>query len=423
MDLSVIVPTADRPDSLRRLLEGLAAQSLAREKFEVVLADDGSTPPVAAMAASFRDRLDLRYLWQERSGPGVARNRAIALARGKLLLILNDDAGPPRDLLARHLAAHATAPEPRVYLGGFDLAPDCITPVARGLLELGLPFPFHQMRRDAPNPGRFFWTCNLSVRRDVVLDAGGFDEAFRHPVCEDVELGYRLEKRGVLVHWLTGAPCLHHHRLTAGWFWRRQIELGRAIVQMWRKHGDPELMPWLSATQNDARLLEVTAKRLVSNAGRSFIELAEELDGTTRPPPPANGSLAPEMRRIDDDALRVGLLGGLAGWSSVECLRWLDSLPSLTSLVAPRGADPSTCQRALQLAAAPVELVDDVSQARGEWICFLEPGFAGTPSWLQNVRAQPLDDSKATAVAGAYRIEARRAVELRSHDSTSVVRR
>lgn len=408
MDVSVIVPTADRPDSLRRLLDGLAAQTLARERFEVVLADDGSTPPVATVAATYRDRLDLRYLWQERSGPGVARNRAIALARGELLVILNDDAGVPRDLLVRHVAAHAAAPEPRVYLGGFDLAPDCLTPVARGLLELGQPFPFHQMRRDAPNPGRFFWTCNLSLTRAAFLAEGGFDEAFRHPVCEDVELGYRLEKRGLKVHWLAGAPCLHHHRLTAGWFWRRQIELGRAIVQMWRKHDDRELLPWLSATRGDPKLLAVTAQRLVRNQGRRFIELAEALDAADRPAPPPNGSLAKEMQAIDEAALRVGLLAGLEGWSSAKVLAWLDGLPSLTSLVAPREGDRAAVERALQLAAAPVELVEDPAAARGEWLCHLEPGYAGEPAWLKQARERPLPRGAATVVAGAYRLEARR---------------
>ncbi len=412
MDVSVIVPTADRPDSLRRLLEGLTAQTLGRERFEVVLADDGSTPPVAAVAAPFRDRLDVRYLWQERSGPGVARNRAIALARGDLLMILNDDAGVPRDLLARHVAAHASAPEPRVYLGGFDLAPDCLTPVARALLELGMPFPFHQMRRDGPNPGRFFWTCNLSLARKTFLAEGGFDEAFRHPVCEDVELGYRLEKRGVLVHWLAGAPCLHHHRLTAGWLWRRQIELGRAMVQMWRKHGNAELLPWLSLAGGDAQLLAVTAQRLARNHGRLFIEMAEELDAPDRPPLPLNGSLWKEIYRVDQAALRLGLLAGLEGWSSAEAIAWLEALPSLTSLVMPAGGDRAAADRAAQLACAPVELVEDAAAARGEWLCHLAPGFTGERGWLQQARALPLPRDRAITVAGAYRLELRRSQPL-----------
>jgi len=323
--VSVVIPTADRPDCLERLLAGLAAQEFPRGDFEVVVVDDGSAPPVAPLVAAFRDRLDVHYVWQARSGPAKARNRAIALARGELLLILNDDASVPADLIARHVAAHSGAAKPAIYLGGFDLAPDCLNAVSRGLLEFGQPFPFFLMRRDAPNPGRFFWTCNLSVPRGAVVDAGGFDESFTHPVCEDVELGMRLEKRGLFVHWLPGAPCLHHHVLTAKWFWRRQVLLGASMVQLWRKHRDPALLPGLARAKGDVRLLEASLEQLVRQSGAQARALAVELDQLPEGSLAPNESLAPRLRAIDASALHLGLLAGLRDLRFEEAVAWLEA--------------------------------------------------------------------------------------------------
>ena len=334
MRVSVVIPTADRPDCLERLLASLAAQAFPRDGFEVVVVDDGTAPPVAPLVASFGGRLDVHYVWQPRSGPAKARNRAIALARGELLLILNDDASAPPDLLARHAAAHAASAKPAVFLGGFDLAPGCVNAVSRGLLELGLPFPFFQMRRDAPNPGRFFWTCNLSVPRAAVVAAGGFDEGFTHPVCEDVELGMRLEKRGLLVHWLEGAPCLHHHVLTAKWFWRRQVLLGASMVQLWRKHRDPALLPGLARAKGDVRLLEASLDHLARKSGAQARALAAELDLLPEGALAPHESLAPRLRAVDASALHVGLLAGLRGQSFEEAVAWLESTAAPTAAPA-----------------------------------------------------------------------------------------
>jgi GT2 family glycosyltransferase len=331
MKVSVIVPTADRPDAIERLLASLVPQTVGPRAFEVVVVDDGTSPPVAAQVARFADRLALRCLWQPRGGPAAARNRAIALSSGELLLILNDDASAPPDLIERHLAAHARSPSPAAWLGGFDLAPDVRGPVARGLLELGVPFPFHQMRTSGPNPGRFFWTCNLSVPRREVLAAGGFDEGFRYPVCEDVDLGLALQKRGVFVHWLPDSACLHHHSLTARWFWRRQVMLGICIVTLWRKHRDPQLIPWLHSKrcQGNEPLFVQALEHLAVRDGPQMKQLASEIDDRIErgagagPLPP----LAPLLQRIDHSALRLGLLSGMKGWSLEQAQRWLDQVP------------------------------------------------------------------------------------------------
>jgi GT2 family glycosyltransferase len=424
VDVSVVVPTAGRPDLIVRLLEALARQTLPADRFEVVVTDDGSDPPVAPRLAQLALPYRLECEWQPRSGPAAARNRAIAKARGRLLVILNDDAGPPPDLLERHVAAHAESNVARAFLGGFDFAPDCETPFAVAVTRLGLVFPFHELDRAGPNGGRFFWTCNLSVPRQAVLDAGGFDASFTRPICEDVELGVRLEQRGVRVHFLGGAPCLHHHRVDVEWFARRQVELGVWMVHTWRKHGDPALLPWLAFSNGDATRLAALLELGAATRGRQFESLVREIaavDVGLRGAPAAGvpfdravAAIESRVRSLNEELIRLGLFAGLTRRTSEQAWEWLAALPSLTTLVAPPGADVDVARIALRRAGAPAELVaigDEgggalrenlLARARGERICLLTSGFAGEPGWL--ARAIAATNGAARVEPGRFRL-------------------
>jgi GT2 family glycosyltransferase len=343
-DVSVVVPTHGRPDAIVRLLEGLARQTLPASRFEVLVTDDGTLPPVAPRLAALALPYRMQCEWQEQAGPGAARNRAIAKARAPLLLILNDDAGVPPDLLERHVTAHARSPSPRAWLGGFDFAPDCRTPFAVALTRLDLLFPFDQMRRDGGNPGNFFWTCNLSVPRRPVVDAGGFDPDFREAISEDVELGLRLARRGLGVWYLDGAACLHHHRLDVGAFVRRQVSLGRAMVQLWRKHRDPELLPWLRLVGGDATRLAASIELDLTRCGEEVVRKVDEIArldrGVAVDGPPADHAAAVDaiaklLPRVNGTALGLGILAGVRGLDTANALRWLAA-----RLATPSNATP-----------------------------------------------------------------------------------
>jgi GT2 family glycosyltransferase len=277
----------------------------------VVVTDDGSRPSVVPVVRELSVPYALACEWQPQGGPGAARNRAIAKARGRLLLILNDDAGPCDDLLARHLAAHGDG-APRAWLGDFPYAPEADSALARACTRLGLVFPFAALQRDAPNGGNFFWTCNLSVPRPSVLDAGGFDESFRDPICEDVELGLRLAARGVGVWYLPGAPCLHHHLLDTEALVRRQIDLGRGMVRLWRKHRDPALLPGMARAQGDETALAAAFERELAARAIGFEPLVAEIAALDRVPGTATpAALAEAAVKIEQ---RVGWLSQTATW-------------------------------------------------------------------------------------------------------------
>ncbi|MHB8877316.1 MAG: glycosyltransferase family 2 protein, partial [Myxococcaceae bacterium] len=104
--VSVVVATFERRRLLVRLLNQLAQQTLAPELFEVVVVDDGSTEPVAPSLSKLQPPYPLTLERQPNAGAAAARHRGVLLARGEIIVIVDDDMQVDPDFLERHLEAH-----------------------------------------------------------------------------------------------------------------------------------------------------------------------------------------------------------------------------------------------------------------------------------------------------------------------------
>src|SRR5579871_3087260 len=96
MKLSVVIPTYNRKESLRRTLDGLARQTYPFSEFEVVVVSDGSTDGTAEMLAQYMQTAPyaLCAITQANGGPSRARNRGIREARYDVIVFLDDDVEP-----------------------------------------------------------------------------------------------------------------------------------------------------------------------------------------------------------------------------------------------------------------------------------------------------------------------------------------
>lgn len=219
---SVIIPTYNRQDSLRKTLESMTEQDIGTDEFEVVVADDGSSDRSADVAHSFAGRLRLKYCFQEDEGFRVAaaRNAGARLAAAPLLIFLDSGALAGPGLVRAHLDAHARSTDSCAVIGysyGYNAFRE-----ERWMEWHGDPRPaeifeqchdhplFTDIReRDFtrggsdpmkwPVPWLYFFTGNCSVPAADFWAVGGFDEMFRSWGVEDVELGYRLFHNGTAI--------------------------------------------------------------------------------------------------------------------------------------------------------------------------------------------------------------------------------
>ncbi len=85
----------------------------------------------------------------------------------------------------------------------------------------------------------FFYTNNLSVKRDFLLKHGLFDESFRYAAYEDGELGSRLCKQGMELIFLPQIKAEHYHKIDLYESCKRMITKGKAYDLFIQKTGLP----------------------------------------------------------------------------------------------------------------------------------------------------------------------------------------
>ena len=192
--------------------------------FEVVVISDGSTDATVRTLQSLDLPYELRVLEQANAGPAAARNRGVLEARGDLIVFLDDDVIPAPDFIEEHLRSHEPS-DGAVVIGPLHPAVDAIEPWIDWETEI-LEKQYRAVESgEWETTPRQFFTGNASVARRHVIAAGMFDAAFRR--SEDVELGFRLQKRGLRFVFHRAASGTHiAHRSYESWL-RTAYQYGR----------------------------------------------------------------------------------------------------------------------------------------------------------------------------------------------------
>ena len=236
-DISVIIPTYNRCAVLASCLAALRRQSLAKDRFEVVVVDDGSTDGTERLCQGLTMSYPLVYLRQTNAGAGAARKLGSQVAKGEYLLLFNDDTMATPDLLAEHLRAQREhAQEKCSVLGRFCYPREaCKRALTSFFAQRPFLFPQLIMTAGFYRESHYFIACNLSIQREAVLRVGSFDPQFR--VAEDTELGARLEQQGYRVLYHPDALAWHDHLIfTTADLLKRARDYAPANLLLFKKH-------------------------------------------------------------------------------------------------------------------------------------------------------------------------------------------
>ena len=238
--LSVVVPTHNRKDYLRKCLEALGDQSYPGDRYEIIVVDDGSTDGTKeTLAEASKSITNLRYFSQPQGGPAKARNLGIEKAKGPIVLFTGDDCIADSRLLEEHNKSHRKNRNVAV-LGHVDWHPDLeVTPF---MDYIGRTFQFCYPRIEEESSCVsfcFFYTSNISVHKDIFSRTGLFDEDFKDAAFEDTEMGYRIWRAGFRIVYNRRALTYHYHPTTMRGFLERQIRCGMAAATLYSMH--PEL--------------------------------------------------------------------------------------------------------------------------------------------------------------------------------------
>lgn len=232
--VSVIVPTYNRSRLLSFTLDSLLAQTADKCTFEVIVADDGSSDDTKEMLIGYKDKLNLKYLYQYDIGyrPSSARNMGIKASQSEICLLIDSGVVLHEACIDKHVSFHELNEKAAAigYVYGFEedyghgsklekiILP---TQVGRTIEELRYNDVFFDVRNQhyikynnkietLPAPWYYFWTCHVSALRNDLLAVNMFDVGYdgRWGV-EDNDLGFRLHRSGVKICLLKEAESIH----------------------------------------------------------------------------------------------------------------------------------------------------------------------------------------------------------------------
>jgi glycosyltransferase involved in cell wall biosynthesis len=240
--ISVVVPTYQRRELVMAAVESLARQTFD-QPFEVIVAVDGSTDGTAAALRAMSVPFPLTVVEQPNGGAAAARNHGVRLARGDILLFLDDDMEAAPDLLAEHDRLHRQGAD--AVLGHMPLHPESganvISDGVAGWAEERLA------RLSAPGAAlglHDLLTGQLSVSTETFREINGFDAAFTRAGSfgdEDVDFGHRLLRGGYDVRFNAQAISYQRYVVSPQQHLRQWRETGRADVLFARKHPEEAL--------------------------------------------------------------------------------------------------------------------------------------------------------------------------------------
>lgn len=232
--VSVIIPTFNRTKQLLGCLSSYEKQTLRAEKFEIIIVDDGSRTPVSNYINIKDYKINIRIFRQKNSGPAKARNLGLKKAQNDIILFAGDDIEPATDFLERHLKAHNSYPEYNIAILGYIMWPPemKMDMVMHYLSWINQPFSYVKIQNRRNAGYEHFYTSNISLKHKYLSDTGEyFCEKFPKAAFEDIEFGYRLEKKYSLrIIFLEDIVGYHKHKMTLSSLYERHFNDGQMVM-------------------------------------------------------------------------------------------------------------------------------------------------------------------------------------------------
>lgn len=185
---TVIVPFHRNVAMLRRVLEPFRDRAATTE---LLVAADGAIEDWQPVADEFGAE---RIGWPTAAGPATARNRAASVARGRYLLFVDGDVIAEAGVVERVERFFSTHPEASAVFGAYDDRPE-----APPFISQYRNLQHRWVHCNNPGEVRTFWAGLGAVKADLFRSVGGYDERFRRPSVEDIDLGYRLHATGARI--------------------------------------------------------------------------------------------------------------------------------------------------------------------------------------------------------------------------------
>jgi hypothetical protein len=228
-EISVVVPTFNRPAQLAQCLALIAEQDYPADRFEVIVVDDGGEVPAAPVVSGYAGNAPIQEFSDPKWRAGGCSEPQAGIARGRFLAFTDDDCTPSAGWLSALMARLRSSPEALV---GGRIGMHCGNPCAAAS-QLILDFVYGYYRQHQ-GPLRFFSSNNMAVSRNLFQHISGFNMGsgpLKTGICAD-----RWNAAGRQLIYEPEALVHHANDLNIRSFWQQHLAYGRGAFRLYRTH-------------------------------------------------------------------------------------------------------------------------------------------------------------------------------------------
>jgi len=222
MESSIVIPAYNTENTISNLIEACLNQSV---KSEIVVVDDGSTDDTADIIKKY----PVKYIYQDNSGPAAARNAGWKAASGEIICFTDSDCIPEKDWIRKMVDKYHLDDVGGVG-GSYDIANK------ESVLAECIHEEIVQRHKKATGETDYLGSFNVSYRRRVLEEVGGFNKSFKHASGEDNDLSYRVKKAGYKLIFDKNIEVAHYYQTDLLKYLKEQYRHGYWRMKLYRLH-------------------------------------------------------------------------------------------------------------------------------------------------------------------------------------------
>ncbi len=227
--VSVVVPAYNSQKTIKGLLDSLCVQDF-KEPYEIIVVDDGSTDSTALIASEYTN---IRLIKQVNAGPAAARNKGVSLAKGEIILFTDSDCEVFPDWISQMVLPFRQDPQVIGVKGAYRTRQKEV--IAR-FVQLEYEDKYDKMKKEKYID--FIDTYSAGFKKDIFLNAGGYDTSFPVACSEDIELSYQLSAKGYKMVFNPDAIVFHQHPNTLRSYLKKKFKFAYWRVKAVSKNPD-----------------------------------------------------------------------------------------------------------------------------------------------------------------------------------------
>lgn len=242
--VSAAIICRNEASALPRALNSLLPSGELSFPWEILIVDNESTDETAKVLADFSSRnklIDLRHIMNSPNHLGLARRRAVSLAKYSIIAFIDADCvAPPNWIKSGADAFRGLAEkEPNLLaIGSGNLVPESEGGFYAALaITLSSFFGgMNAVQAKSPTALRsinHLPTCNVFYLKEKALALGNFSGDFPD-VCEDLEFSWRAIRQGYKLVFIPGLEVIHHHRESIAYWAKKMFRYGRGQLRIAR---------------------------------------------------------------------------------------------------------------------------------------------------------------------------------------------